>query len=59
MGSGLCGEQDLYTVNLTRFRTYKIAFPPKTEAWEGRGPQTDEHLSPNPFTGQFSRKDDF
>jgi hypothetical protein len=25
---------------------------------EGRGPQTDKLLSPNPFTGQFLRKDD-
>ncbi len=29
-GIGLCGEhiQELYTVYLTRFRTYKIALPP-------------------------------
>jgi hypothetical protein len=29
-GWGLCGEhtQELYTVYLTRFRTYKIALPP-------------------------------
>jgi hypothetical protein len=25
---------------------------------EGRGPQTDKHLPPNPFTGKFLRKDD-
>jgi hypothetical protein len=24
----------------------------------GEGPQKDKHLPPNPFTGQFSRKDD-
>jgi hypothetical protein len=30
-GIGLCGKhiQELYTVYLTRFRTYKIALPPK------------------------------
>jgi hypothetical protein len=27
-------------------------------AREGKGPQTDKHLPPNPFTGQFLRKDD-
>jgi hypothetical protein len=32
-GIGLCGEQihELYSVYLTRFRTYKIALPPKTK----------------------------
>jgi hypothetical protein len=25
---------------------------------EGRVPQTDKHLPPNPFTGKFLRKDD-
>jgi hypothetical protein len=25
---------------------------------EGRGPETDKHLSPDPFTGQYLRKDD-
>ncbi len=32
-GIGLCGEhlQDLYTVYLTRFRTYKVALPPQTK----------------------------
>ncbi len=40
---GLCGEhiQELYTVYLTRFRTYKIVLPPQTRTQEGRGPQTD------------------
>jgi hypothetical protein len=32
-GTGLCGEhiQELYTVYLTRFRTYKIALPTQTK----------------------------
>jgi hypothetical protein len=30
--------------------------PRKTE--EGRGPQTNKHPPPNPFTGKFLRKDD-
>ncbi len=50
--------QELYTVYLARFRTYKIALPPQTKIQEGRGPQTDKHLPPNPFTGQFLREDD-
>jgi len=39
-------------VYLTRFGTHKIALPHKG------GPQTDKHLPPGPFTGQFVRKDD-
>jgi hypothetical protein len=37
-GIGLCGEHimQLYTVYLTRFRTYKIALPPQ-------GALTDKH----------------
>ncbi len=62
-GIGLCGEhiQELYSVYLTTFRTYKVALPPQTINQEGRGPQTDKHLSPSPFTGftgQFLRKAD-
>jgi hypothetical protein len=56
----LCGEhkKKLYTVYLTRFRTYKIALPPQTKTQERRGPQTDQHLPPSPFTGKFLRKAD-
>jgi hypothetical protein len=43
---------------LTRFRTYKIALPPPKKTYEGRGPQTDKHLPPSAFTGQFLRKAD-
>jgi hypothetical protein len=53
-GIGLCGEiiQELYIVYLTRFRTYiKLLYHP-------RGPQTEKHLPPGPFTGQFFRKAD-
>ncbi len=32
------------TLYLTRFRIYKIARPPQTKTWEGRGPQTNKHL---------------
>ncbi len=38
--------------------TYKIALPPQTKTWEGRGPQTDEHLPPSTSTGKFLRKAD-
>jgi hypothetical protein len=56
----LCGEhlQELYTVHFTRFPTYKIALPPQTKTLKGRGPQTDKHLPPNPFTDKFLRKND-
>ncbi len=56
----LCGNhlQELYTLYLTRFRTYKNALPPQAKTQEGRGPQIDKNLPPNPFTGQFLRKDD-
>ncbi len=40
---------------LTRFRTYKIALPPQTKTYGGRGPQTDKHVPPRPFTGQCLR----
>jgi hypothetical protein len=36
---------------------YKIAFPPQTKTLEGRELQTEKYLPPNPFTGQFFRKD--
>ncbi len=54
----MCGEhiQELYTVYLTRFRTYKIALPTQTKTQEGREPQTDKHLPPSPFTGHVLRK---
>ncbi len=59
-GIGLCGEyiQELQTVNLTRYRTYKIALPSQTKIQAERGPQADKHLPPSPFTGQFLRKAD-
>ncbi len=38
------------------FRTYKIALPSLKKTWEGRGPKTDKHMPPSPFTGQFLRK---
>ncbi len=41
-----------------RFQTYKIALPPQTKTSEGRGPHTDKHLPPFPFTDQFVRKAD-
>ncbi len=41
---------------LARFWTYKIALPPQTKTWEGKGPQTDKHLPPITYTGQFLRK---
>jgi hypothetical protein len=47
LGIGLCREhrQELYTVHLTRFRTYKMAYlPPQTKTREGSGPQTDKQL---------------
>ncbi len=49
----MCGEhlQELYTVYLTRFRSYKIALPTQTK--EERGPPADKHLPPNPLTGQL------
>ncbi len=31
----------------------KISLPPQTKNQEGRGPQTDKHLSPGPIIGQF------
>jgi hypothetical protein len=45
-------------VYLTRFQTYKIVLPPQTKLKSGGGLQTDKYLPPNPFTGQFLRKDD-
>jgi hypothetical protein len=35
----------------------KLLFCPKQKP-EGRGPQTDKHLPPSTFTGQFLRKAD-
>jgi hypothetical protein len=43
---------------VSRFGTYKIALPPKTETKEGRGLQINKHLPPSTFTGQFLRKAD-
>ncbi len=56
-GGRVYGEhlQELCTVYLTRFRTYKTALPPQTKTWEGRGPQTDKHLPLSPFSGQFKK----
>ncbi len=46
--------QKFDTLYLTRFRTYKIARPPKQKLG-GREPQTDKHLPQSPFTGKFFR----
>jgi hypothetical protein len=46
------------TLYLTRFRTYKVALPPQTKTWKGMGPQIDQHLSQNPFTGKVFLDDD-
>jgi hypothetical protein len=35
-------HQDLNTLFLNGFRNYKIAIPPQTKTYEGRGPQTDK-----------------
>jgi hypothetical protein len=45
--------QEFKTLNLTRFRTYKIAKPPQTITQEGRGPQTDKYLPQSPFQVNF------
>ncbi len=34
----------------------KLLNHPKQKNYEGREPQTDKHLPPNPFTGQFFMK---
>jgi hypothetical protein len=46
---GLCREhlQELYTVHLSRFRTYKMALPPVRKG------ASEKYLPPNPFTGKF------
>jgi hypothetical protein len=43
------------TLYLTRLRTYKIAKPPQTKTYDGRGPQADKLLPQSPFTGQLFR----
>jgi hypothetical protein len=43
-------------VYMTRFRTYKIALPPQTKTYEGRGPQIDKQLPPSTLTGQIFKK---
>ncbi len=48
-----CSASECNTLFLTRFRTYKIARPPKAKTWEERGPQTDKHMPQSPFTFQF------
>jgi hypothetical protein len=45
--------QEYNNLFLKRFRTYKIALPPQTKTYEGRGPQTDKHLPKSPFSGKF------
>ncbi len=42
----------LYTVHMSRFRTYKSARPPQKNLGE-EGPQTDKQLPPSLFRGQF------
>ncbi len=37
----------------TLYLTNKIARPPQTKTFEGRGPQLDKHLPQSPFTGKF------
>ncbi len=48
--------QEFNTLYLTRFRTYKIALPLPNKNLGGKEPQTDKHLPPSTFTGQFWRK---
>jgi hypothetical protein len=43
----------IYTLYLTRFRTYKIVRLPQTKIWEKRGPKTDKHLLQSPIIGKF------
>ncbi len=51
-GSFTDTETEFNTLYLTNFRTYKIATPPQTKTWEGRGPPTDK-LPQSPFSGKF------
>jgi hypothetical protein len=50
--------QDLDTLYLTRFRTYKIARPHQTKTRKGEGPPTYKNLPQSPFKGQFFLDDD-
>jgi hypothetical protein len=55
----LCGEhlQELCTVYLTRFRTYKIALKPKLIPRRGGVPQTDKHLLLSPLQINLKKAD--
>jgi hypothetical protein len=45
--------REFNTLFLTRFRTCKIARPPKTKIEEGRVPQTDKHCRKVPLQVNF------
>jgi hypothetical protein len=47
--------QELKTLYLTRFRTYKIARPPQTKTLGDRGPQTDKNLPQLPLQANCFR----
>ncbi len=51
-GIGLCGDhiQELYTVNLTRFRNQQNCFTTPNKNLGGKG-ASDKQLPPSPFTG--------
>jgi hypothetical protein len=49
--------QEFYTLYVTRFRAYIIADLPQDKNLEKcKGPQTDNQLPQNPFTGPFKTK---
>ncbi len=49
----------IYTVYLTRFRTYKIVLPPQTKTWEGRGPQRETPTAKSFLQDNFKEKPTF
>ncbi len=57
VGKHICCTVEIlhYSMYLTIFRTYEIAQPPQHKSLGGRGPQTDEQLTQNPFPGHFLR----
>jgi hypothetical protein len=57
------------SVYILEIQSVMLTYPPslcekaqghvfKQSVTEGRGPQTDKNLPPNPFTGKFLRKGD-
>jgi hypothetical protein len=58
MGSG-CVESIYrsYKLCISPYSGIKLLHRPKQKPRRG-GAKTDKHLPPNPFTGQFLRKDD-